>query len=218
MRVLALGLSVSSLLVLGLAPVNAAHNHGLKPLNAYSSYHEISVNDETLKGAETFVGSVADRGIGFLSDSNLSKKKRISSFRSLLKTSFDLPTIARFSLGRYWRTASETERKEYVRLFEKMIIQVYSNRFGEYNGEELRVVGSRAEGKRDILVNSQILPSSGQAIKLDWRVRYKNGKYKVVDVIVEGVSMALTQRSDFAAVIQRGGGEVNVLLSHLRGE
>jgi phospholipid transport system substrate-binding protein len=184
----------------------------------HRSYISVSLSDETLKGAENFVGSVAERGIGFLSDSAISHEKRQASFKRLLQDSFDLDTIARFSLGRYWKVADDAQRKEYTKLFENMIIGVYSNRFGEYNGEKLEVKGSRAEGDNDILVNSAIIPTNGQEIQLDWRVRYKGGQYKVVDVIVEGVSMAVTQRSDFSSVIQRGGGNVGVLLAHLRQE
>ena len=97
-----------------------------------------------------------------------------------------------------------------------MIVSVYSRRFSDYNGQSLEVKSARPEGKYDVLVQSFIVPDNGQKIRLDWRVRPKKGRYKVVDVIVEGVSMALTQRSDFASVIQRGGGDVSVLLDHLK--
>lgn len=143
-------------------------------------------------------------------------KKEKSEFQKLLKNNFDMNTIARFALGRYWKTASQAQRDEYMKLFETMILNVYSSRFSEYKGEKLSVEGSRPEGKNDILVNSTVAPENGQQIKVDWRVRLKNGQYKIVDVIVEGVSMSLTQRSDFSSVIQRGGGDINVLLDHLR--
>lgn len=199
------------------ADADASASLGFQNLSyEHAGYHQVALSDETLKGAENFIGSVAERGIGFLGDQGLSHERRQASFKKLLQDSFDLDTIARFSLGSYWRAASEGQRKEYVKLFEKMIIGVYSTRFGEYNGEKLVVAGSRAEGSRDILVNSEIVPGSGQTVQLDWRVRYKDGQYRVVDVIVEGVSMAVTQRSDFSSVIQRGGGNVDVLLAHLR--
>ena len=80
------------------------------------------------------------------------------------------------------------------------------------------MTNARAEGKRDILVNSEVQAQNGQAIKVDWRLRDRKGSFKVIDVIVEGVSMSVTQRSDFSSVIQRGGGNIEVLLKHLRGE
>ena len=97
-----------------------------------------------------------------------------------------------------------------------MVIDVYSQRFEDYNGQDIEIIGSRPEGKRDILVSSILKQDGGPDVRLDWRVRKKNGRHKVVDVIVEGVSMSLTQRSDFASVIQRGGGNVEALLQHLR--
>jgi phospholipid transport system substrate-binding protein len=111
---------------------------------------------------------------------------------------------------------TSAQRTEYTASFKKMIVEVYSRRFSEYEGQKLEVRGSRPEGTADVLVKSAIVPPSGPEVAVDWRVRSSNGQYKVVDVIVEGVSMAVTQRADFASVIQRGGGDVEVLLAHLR--
>lgn len=168
-------------------------------------------------GAEKFIGDMATRGLKFLGDPNLSHEQKISSFRTLLNDSFDLETIGRFVLGRYWKTSSEQQRQEYIGLFRKMVVDVYAKRFGDYKGQKFETRGSRADGDKDTIVTSYIIPGNGPEVQVDWRVRYKNGQYKIVDVIVEGVSMSVTQRSDFAAVIQRGGGDVSVLLAHLRG-
>ena len=97
-----------------------------------------------------------------------------------------------------------------------MIVSLYSSRFGAYNGEKFDVSGFRGDGKKDILVTSFIVPDDGSKVKVDWRIREKNGQMKIIDVIIEGVSMSLTQRSDFSSVIQRGGGKVEALLKHLR--
>ena len=110
----------------------------------------------------------------------------------------------------------DQQKKEYLSLFKDMVIDVYSKRFEDYNGQKIEVTRSRPEGKRDVLVSSILKQDGGPDVRLDWRVRKKGSQYKVIDVIVEGVSMSLTQRSDFASVIQRGGGEVEALLVHLR--
>lgn len=174
------------------------------------------IGEETVQGARTFISSMAQRGIEFLSNNGLSHEQKTRKFRQLLQDSFDLDTIARFSLGRYWRQATEPQKKEYVKLFKEMVIDVYSNRFSDYKGQEFEVAGSQVKGNKDIFVETHIKTDEGQKVQVDWRVRYTNGQYKVIDVIVEGVSMALTQRSDFASVIQRGGGNVEVLLTHLK--
>lgn len=167
-------------------------------------------------GAEKFIGDMATRALKFLSDPSMGQDQKISSFRNLLNDSFDLETIGRFVLGRYWKTSSDKQRQEYIGLFRKMVVEVYAKRFGDYKGQKFETRGARADGDKDTLVSSHIIPGNGPEVQVDWRVRYKNGQYKIVDVIVEGVSMSVTQRSDFAAVIQRGGGDVSVLLAYLR--
>jgi ABC-type transporter MlaC component len=144
---------------------------------------------------------------------DLGKKQE---FRKLLRDSFDMKTIGRFALGRYWRDASDSQKQEYLNLFQNMVVEVYAQRFNDYNGQDFTVGNSRLDGEKDTMVTSYIVSADGQKIQIDWRVRFKNGKYQIVDVIVEGVSMSVTQRSDFSSVIQRGGGSVDVLITHLR--
>jgi phospholipid transport system substrate-binding protein len=180
--------------------------------------HIILINhsDKELENAKNFVTKIADEGIGFLSNENLTLEQRKKEFKKLLSKNFSMKTIARFALGRYWRAANKEQQTEYLSLFEKMVLNVYARRFSEYSGEKLTVNRARPEGKRDILVSSSISAANGPEVQVDWRIRNKDGKSKVIDIIVEGVSMSLTQRSDFSSVIQRGGGDIEVLLKHLR--
>ncbi len=180
-------------------------------------YHGVAANaDVVAQGAEKFITKLADDGIGFLGDQAITQDKQRAEFRKLLTRNFDMNTIARFSLGRHWRVATKQQRDEYMKLFKAMIIDVYSERFKDYQGQQIEVTGSRKEGERDILVHSKLTQESGPDVKVDWRVRKREGRYKVIDIIVEGVSMALTQRSDFSSVVQRGGGNMEALLVHLR--
>ncbi len=157
---------------------------------------------------------MAQTGIGFLGNEGLTDEQRTAEFRKLLNANFDMATIGRFALGRYWKTATPAQQTEYQKLFKTMIVKIYSRRFKDYNGQKLEVTAARADGETDVMVSSSIVPPNGQKISVDWRVRNN----KIVDILVEGVSMALTQRSDFASVIQRGGGNVDVLLEHLRAQ
>ena len=179
-------------------------------------YNVNTAGDAIASGAEKFITKLTDQGIGFLENKEISQEKQTAEFRKLLNQHFDMNTIARFSLGRYWRTASKPQRDEYLKLFKVMIIDVYSSRFSDYEGQKIEVVGSRKEGEKDILVHSVLSQKNGPDVKVDWRVRNRKGQYRVIDVIVEGVSMALTQRSDFSSVVQRGGGDMEALLVHLR--
>ncbi len=177
---------------------------------------EVNSGTQVAAGARNFVSNMGDRAIGFLSDPALTHEQRKVEFRKLLEDSFDMETIGRFALGSSWKMATPQQRTEYQKLFKQMIVNVYSRRFEEYQGQKFEARTSRPEGDKDIIVTSYIIPQRDPEVRVDWRIRYKDGRYRVVDVIVEGVSMAITQRSDFASVIQRGGGNFQVLLDHMR--
>lgn len=161
-----------------------------------------------------FIEQLGVEAIEMLADPALTEQERISEFRRILVAGFDLPTIARFVLGRYWRRATTEERREFESLLEDYIVTTYAAQLGRYRGETLAVGAARGEG--DILVASEIVPREGPPVRVDWRVRGGPGSYKVIDVVVEGISMVITQRSAFASVIQRSGGRVSGLLSELR--
>ena len=141
---------------------------------------------------------------------------RLERFRQLFHTDFDTPGIARFVLGRYWRNASEEEQHEFVKLFEDYIVFVYTARLGNFGGEAIKVRGSRSDGDAVIVSTDIVNPGSTSPLRIDWRLVADNGTYKINDVIVEGVSMLVTQRSEFASVVQRNGGQVRGLLSMMR--
>jgi phospholipid transport system substrate-binding protein len=193
------------------------------PPAASSATAEVSSHDaakgksQIQTGAENFVGSMAKRALDFLGNGQQTPAQKTESFRRLLEDNYDMDTIGRFTLGRYWKIATPQQRDEYQKLFRKRVVEMYSRRFSDYKGQKFEVKGSRPDGDSDIIVNSSILPTDGSPeVMVEWRVRYKDDRYRVVDVIVEGVSMSVTQRSDFASVIQQGGGDVQVLLDHLK--
>lgn len=166
--------------------------------------------------AQKFIAKMGDKAISFLSDEKLSQKQKEKEFRKLLTHHFDMETIGRFAMGRNWKVTTAKQKIEYQKLFKQLIVKVYTVRFNDYEGQNFDVVSVRDRGKKDVLVTTHIVPDAGSKIKVEWRVRNRAGKYKIIDVVIEGVSMSLTQRSDFSSVIQRGGGKVEVLLEHLR--
>lgn len=173
-------------------------------------------NDTEGEQAKATIDKMGQRAIDFLGDSSLSQSQKEKKFRSLLNDYFDMPTIGRFTLGSNWKDATDAQRAEYQKLFEDLVVKVYAGRFNDYKGQGFNVSSYRDVGKKDLMVSSYIIPDNGSKIKIDWRVRDKGGQYKVVDVIIEGVSMSLTQRADFNSVISRGGGKMEALLDHLR--
>jgi len=142
--------------------------------------------------------------------------ERLARFRQLFQADFDGAEIARFVLGRYWRSASEEERQEFLKLFEDYVVYVYGTRLSDFNGETFRVRGSRTDGNGTIVSTDVFSPGATAPIKMDWRLIAENGGFKITDVIIEGISLLATQRSEFASVIQRHGGQVGGLLALMR--
>lgn len=168
-------------------------------------------------GAQEFVDVMAKKTVALLRDDSLSKKQKRSQYRTLLFANFDMDTIGRFVLGTYWQASTPAQRKEYQKLFREMIASDWADRFEDYKGEKFEIrAGHKAEKVSDTLVSSVIIPSDKPDIDVTWRVRSRDGRYKIVDVNVEGVSLTVMQRSDFSSVIQSGGGNVEALLAALR--
>lgn len=166
--------------------------------------------------ASTFMQSLGEKAIQDLTDAAVPQPEREARFRRLLDEHFDMGAIAKFVLGRYWRTASEAQREEFRQLFEDFLVSSYSARFGEYRGKGFSVAGSDADNGA-VIVHSKIDMPSSEDIRVDWRLRPADGSFHIVDIIVEGVSMAVTQRSEFASVIQSRGG-VDGLIEALRSK
>ncbi|MBV8889717.1 MAG: ABC transporter substrate-binding protein [Alphaproteobacteria bacterium] len=163
--------------------------------------------------AAAFVGNLGTQAIQVLGPS-VSPAARVARFRELFSADFDVAGIARFVLGRYWNVATPQQQQEFLRLFQEYIVQAYSARLGQYGGEPFRVTGTRP-GAEETVVNSQILRPSGP-VQVDWYLVGGPGGYKITDVYVGGISMKATQRDEFAAVIQRNGGQIDGLLAQLR--
>jgi phospholipid transport system substrate-binding protein len=164
--------------------------------------------------AQSFVNTLGQQAIQVLGP-NVPPAQRVARFRQLFQRDFDLPGIGRFVLGRYWRIATPQEQQEFLSLFQEYIVRAYSTRLGEYGGEPFRVTGSRPNGD-EVVVSSEILRPNGNRIEVDWYLVGGPGRYKITDVYVGGVSMKVTQRDEFASVIQRNGGQVGALLAQLR--
>jgi phospholipid transport system substrate-binding protein len=169
------------------------------------------------EAAKSFIRALANDAIQLMASKGTVGPERTQKFRELFKRGFDVETIARFVLGRYWRDATEAEQMEYLALFEDLIVATYAGRFSEYSGETLTVLDARPDEDHVTVVSSQVNRGGGNPpIRLDWRVVDRDGTFKVVDVVVEAVSMSVTQRSEFSSVIQRGGGKVQSLIVALR--
>jgi len=187
-------------------------------LPAWAEETAAQTHDEALRTPTgKFIQDLGDRAIAVIANKALSQDQRRDKFRDILRTSFDLPTIGRFVIGRSWNAETPDQQKEYMHLFEELVIKTYGDRLTLYTGEGFQVVGARSETEKDTIVASQIThPDGSQPTSIDWRVRQRDGKIGVIDVVVEGVSLSVTQRQEYAAVIQRNGGQIDGLLAQMR--
>jgi phospholipid transport system substrate-binding protein len=175
----------------------------------------VSGRADAMRAADpsALVSQLVTQAINVIVDKNSTQNEREQKFRTLLQTGFDIPRISRFVLGRYWTVSNDNQRKEFSELFEDWIVRTYAARFTQYSGEKIHVTGTRSEGPTTTVVISQfVTPNGAPAAKIEWVVR-KNGDndFVIVDISVEGVSMALTQRDEIAAVADRSGGTVDGL-------
>jgi phospholipid transport system substrate-binding protein len=169
-------------------------------------------------GADALIRSLGGDAIRLLSDKTLDPPRRESEFRRLLVQSFDVDVISRFVLGRFWRQATDQQKAEFRQLFEDYVVKAYATRLSQYSGETLSIKETRPSEEGEVMVASQIDRPNGPPVRIDWRCRAEGGNYKITDVVVEGISMAITQRQEFGSVIQNSGGNVQALIDQLRAK
>lgn len=177
--------------------------------------------DQHLTPSSEFIRSLAERAITTLTTEGKTTEMRRDQFRDLFREGFAINGIARFVLGRYWRRASEDDRIEYLALFEDVIVNTWADRFSSYSGEKFTVQNavdapSAHEAERVAIVRSLFFSDPQTPIRIDWRVASRGDIYKITDVMVEGISMANTQRDEFASVIRNNSGQIDALLEILR--
>ncbi len=169
-----------------------------------------------MEGPAQFIQSLAEEAIEVLQSKDATLAERQTRFHALLKERFAVRTIGKFVLGRYWRRTTPEQQREYFELFADWIAKTYAVRFGGYTDERFDITGTRTNpGDGDVFVGTRIAkPESSVAYQANWRVRRINGSFKIIDVEVEGFSMAMTQRDEFSNVARRKG--IDGLLKILR--
>lgn len=168
--------------------------------------------------ASAFLQAYSDTSIRTLTEAGVGQSEREARFRGLLVEGFDLPSIGAFVLGRYARAVTDDQRRAFLEVFQEAMAQRFVPLFSKHPNERLLVVREyRSEADpRSIFVNSRITQPADQPIKADWRIRRRDGQFKIIDVITEGVSMLVTLRSDYTSVLARNDGRVDALIDMLR--
>lgn len=168
-------------------------------------------------GAEQFVQTQAQRIITVLADRRLAQADKQRVFRQTIDEVVDVPRVTTFVLGKYARTITPAQRQAFATAFRSYAESVYEKRIGDYSGETLTVTGSVVRKPGDVVVSSTIMRTRpAQPVPVAWRVLKVGGGWKVVDVQVQGVWLAITQQQDFVSTIDQARGDVGVLTAQLR--
>ncbi|MGI9489752.1 MAG: MlaC/ttg2D family ABC transporter substrate-binding protein [Geminicoccaceae bacterium] len=131
---------------------------------------------------------------------------------AVIERETNLNLLARMTLGRYWRQATVQQRKVFADVFRRYLLQSFTSRLRRYAGtglgavhDRFTIVATKKVGKNDVVVRSLIKPPSGASLEVDWRIRSRDGHFFIIDLVVEGISLLITQRSEFGSVVERIG-------------
>jgi phospholipid transport system substrate-binding protein len=166
--------------------------------------------------AAGFIAQTGNTVLRLARDKSLRQDQFKQRLHAIADQDFDAPRIAQWVLGRYWRSASPTERQQFVQAFEDYMVQVYATRFRQYSGANFKVVGQRQQGDTSLVTTEIAQPNGQPPAKVIWQVAKTSNGYKITDVNIEGVSQALTYRQEFGSVIEQNGGRISALTQQLR--
>ena len=161
-----------------------------------------------------FVDNVADDIITNVLTSDATSEQKLARFREAFTKAVDLKSVGQFVLGVYWRKASDEDKQEFLDAFTDFTTKAWADRFNMYSGQSILFSGVRNAERNQFYVDSKI--EDKEPVEVVWRLRQKGDSYKIIDIIVEGVSMAMSYRNEYSAVLQQNGGNVKALAQELR--
>ena len=167
--------------------------------------------------AEAFVKKVTEDGIENIINANIPQAEKDKRFAKLFNSALDIQFIGQFVLGRYWRTATPEQRQEFIDAYRELNVQTWSKRFDEFKGRNFIFKGTDASNSANqIFVNSTVPMEQGEPAKVVWRVKQIGNEFKIVDIIIENVSLAITARNEYTAFIKQSPDGVAGLIKNLQ--
>ena len=166
---------------------------------------------------DIFVQSTVNRASQVLSD-NLTKDQKIEKLKSIAEETVDIEGIGMYTLGAYRKTLSEDQKREYKILFNQYFLKTFSSRLAEYSNPEIQVNSKEKLNKNYTMVSSILVATEQRPqIKIDWRIYTKNSDDpKIRDLIIEGLSLARTQKEEFSSILNSNDGDINALFKTLK--
>ncbi len=173
--------------------------------------------DVDAAAAEKFVENVTKDGIENIINANISQKEKDARFSKLFNEALDLKFIGQFVLGRYWRTATPAQKEAFIDAYRELNIQTWSKRFDEFKGRKFIFEGTTpSSSANQVFVNSTVPMDQGAPAKVVWRVKQVGNSFKIVDIIIENVSLAITARNEYSAYIKKAPNGIDDLIKDLQ--
>jgi phospholipid transport system substrate-binding protein len=166
------------------------------------------------QAAADFVRRTADELTSVVNGPGSPEQKQ-QRMRQIVDSAVDVPGVARFCLGRFWRVASPQQQQEYTQLFHQVLMNSITGKLGEYQGVKVQV-GDARPGQGGIVVSSVVTRPGNAPNNVEWVIGAPNGSPKIEDVIAEGTSLRLTQRTDYASYLSRNNNNVQALIEALK--
>ena len=177
-----------------------------------------SINSSNVYSIEpdVFVQSTVNRASQILSK-NISKEEKINQLKSIAKETVDIKGVGFYSLGSARKNLNDSQKIEYLRLFEDYFLKSFSSRLAEYTNPEIEVNDKKVLNKNYTIVNSLLVGTSERPeVKIDWRVYTKYPENPLIrDLIIEGLSLARTQKEEFSSILNSNDGDINALFKTL---
>ena len=169
--------------------------------------------------AKAFVEKVTQEGLVDIINSNVSQQEKDRRFEKLFNEALDLKFIGQFVLGRYWRTATPEQKKEFIEVYRQLNVKTWSKRFDEFRGKKFIFNGtSPSSSANQIFVNSSVPMDQGNPASVVWRVKQSGNSFKIVDIIIEHVSLAITARNEYTAFIKKSPNGIDGLIKDLKAK
>ena len=165
---------------------------------------------------EIFVQSTVNRASKILSE-NISKEKKMDELKSIAKETVDIRGIGFYTLGSVRKTLSDDQKKRYAILFEEYFLKSFSSRLAEYTNPEIDVQSKEILSENYTIVNSLLKGTAERPeVKIDWRIYTKNPENPLIrDLIIEGLSLARTQKEEFSSILNSNENDINALFKTL---
>ena len=179
-------------------------------------FYFISLNNSYSMGADVFVQSTVNRASSILSE-NISKDQKILELKKIAKETVDIRGIGFYTLGTIRKKLNNEQKQKYIQLFEQYFLKSFSSRLAEYTNPEIDVYDKEVLNENYTIVNSLLKGTNERPeVKIDWRIYTKNPKNPLIrDLIIEGLSLARTQKEEFSSILNSNNGDINSLFSSL---